>query len=236
MSWRKAAAPDASTTVADAGTRGSTPGDAATPSAEACDDQEHSGEGTYYAADGSGNCSFEPSPQDLMVAAMNHADYAGAAACGACVHLRGPDGEVTVRIVDQCPECAKGDLDLSPQAFDRIAARSRGRVPIRWQYVACAVSGPVRYRFKEGSSLWWTAVQVRNHATPIAKLEVEKNGAFVTVPRLDYNYFVDASGMGAGPYTFRLTDVYGVQVVDRGIALTVAGEVSGTAQLPVCGQ
>ena len=33
-----------------------------------------SGEGTYYDATGAGNCSFDPSPNDLMVAAMNAPD------------------------------------------------------------------------------------------------------------------------------------------------------------------
>ena len=32
---------------------------------------EATGEGTYYAADGTGNCSFESSPSDLLVTAMN---------------------------------------------------------------------------------------------------------------------------------------------------------------------
>lgn len=228
-----AADPDASATVADAGAEPRS--DASAGTSASCDESEHRGEGTYYAADGSGNCSFDASPQDLRVAAMNHVDYAGSAVCGACVRVSGPSGAVTVRIVDQCPECAQGDLDLSPQAFDGIAARSLGRVAIRWQFVPCAVTGSLRYRFKEGSSQWWTAVQVRNHRHAIAKLEVEKNGSFVVVPRLDYNYFVDASGMGPGPYTFRVTDVYGGQWTDRNVALRVASEVGGAGQLPVCG-
>jgi hypothetical protein len=45
------------------------------------------GEGTYYNADGTGNCSFDPSPEDLMVAAMNHADYDNAALCGAFIEV-----------------------------------------------------------------------------------------------------------------------------------------------------
>lgn len=235
------AARDAATSFDDAGVRGDAAAsdagdlpDTGTPYRATCGGDEQRGEATYYDADGSGNCSFDPSPGDLMVAAMNDAEYAGSAVCGACVHVQGPDGEVTVRIVDRCPECARGDLDLSPQAFDRIAPRLRGRVPVSWRYVACAVQGPVRYRFKEGSSQWWTAVQVRNHQHAIAKLEVERAGAFVAVERLDYDYFVDPSGMGPGPYTFRLTDVHGGQLVDRGIALRVAAEVSGAAQLPAC--
>jgi expansin (peptidoglycan-binding protein) len=195
----------------------------------------HSGEATYYDfADGSGNCSFDPTPNDLMVGAMNHTDYAASAACGACAHVVGPNGEVTVRIVDRCPECPQGDIDLSPQAFEMIADLSAGRVDISWQYVPCSVSGPIAYRFKEGSNQWWTAVQLRNHRHAIAKLEVDEGGGFVEVPRLDYNYFVDEGGMGPGPYTFRVTDVYGHELVDTGIVHQEAQIVSGAAQFPDC--
>lgn len=38
-------------------------------------------------------------------------------------------------------------------------------------YVACGLEGPIVYYFKEGSNSFWTAVQVRNHRYPIAKLE-----------------------------------------------------------------
>src|SRR4051812_23385927 len=64
----------------------------------------HTGQATYYnGADGSGNCSFDATPSDLMIAAMNHVDYAASAICGAYVEISGPKGLVTVRIVDQCP-------------------------------------------------------------------------------------------------------------------------------------
>ena len=194
----------------------------------------HSGDATYYAANGSGNCSFDPSPNDLRVAAMNHVDYDESNACGACVRVFGPLGEVTVRIVDRCPECPQGDIDLSREAFAEVAEVSRGRVQVEWQYVPCDVDGAVKYRFKEGSSQYWTAVQIRNHRSAIAKLEYEKSGAFVDVPREQYNYFVEAGGMGPGPYTFRVTDVYGNAIIDERIAFAEAREVSGQAQLPVC--
>jgi len=194
----------------------------------------HTGEATYYSeANGGGNCSFDPTPQDLMVGAMNHTDYANSAICGAYVELTGPNGTITIRIVDQCPECPAGNIDLSPSAFAKIAELIKGRVPISWRIVSPDVSGPIRYRFKEGSSQWWTAVQVRNHRNPIAKFEyLDKNGQFKTVPREDYNYFVESSGMGPGPYTFRVTDSYGTVLTDNGIALKVAGEVAGSAQFP----
>ena len=105
----------------------------------------HTGDATYYDfADGSGNCGFDPTPNDLMVGAMNQTDYAGSNACGSCAHLVGPEGEITIRIVDRCPECKPGDIDLSPDAFAKIAAIEKGRVDISWRYVPCSVSGPIR--------------------------------------------------------------------------------------------
>ena len=160
---------------------------------------EASGEGTYYAATGAGNCSFDPSPNDLMVAAMNAVDYRTAAWCGACLEVTGPDGTVTVRVVDQCPECAEGDLDLSQEAFERIAPLAAGRVPITWRAVACEVTGPLAYHFKDGANPFWTAIQVRNHRYPIATLEALRGDLYFELERLDYNYFVASSGLGVGP-------------------------------------
>jgi len=71
----------------------------------------HTGEGTYYDATGAGNCSFDASPDNLMVAAMNHTDYDNAALCGAYVQVTGPKGVVVVRIVDRCPECPAGHVE-----------------------------------------------------------------------------------------------------------------------------
>lgn len=197
----------------------------------------HTGEATYYVqADGGGNCSFDPTPQDLMVGAMNHVDYANSAICGAYVHIDGPNGSVDVRIVDQCPECPAGNIDLSPEAFDRIAPRIEGRVPITWRIISPDITGPIQYRFKEGSSQWWLAVQIRNHRNPIAKLEFRTaDGQFVTMERQSYNYFVlfgPSQGLGIGPYTFRVTDIYGNTLTNTGIPLTVGGIVSGAGQFP----
>ncbi|MEP7190290.1 MAG: expansin EXLX1 family cellulose-binding protein [Roseiflexaceae bacterium] len=198
---------------------------------------QRTGEATYYnEADGGGNCSFDPTPQDLMVGAMNKTDYANSAICGAYVELSGPNGTITIRIVDQCPECPAGNIDLSPSAFAKIAELIKGRVPISWRIISPDISGPIRFRFKEGSSQWWTAVQIRNHRNPIAKLEfLDTNGQFVAMERQSYNYFIrpgSNQGLGTGPYTFRVTDSYGNQLTDSGIVLKVAGEVAGGGQFP----
>lgn len=200
-----------------------------------CDDEpERAGEATYYDADGSGNCSFDPSPGDLMVAALNAADYDGAAWCGACAAVDGPSGSVTVRIVDQCPGCAEGDLDLSPEAFERISPLAAGRVPITWRFVPCEVSGAMRYHFKDGSNPFWTAIQVRNHRHAIATLEAKVGDAYQAIPRVDYNYFVAEGGLGEGPLDLRVTDVHGIVAEDAAIATGDDVETPGAAQLAAC--
>jgi expansin (peptidoglycan-binding protein) len=193
-----------------------------------------SGDGTYYAADGTGHCSFDASPSDLMVAAMNAPDYATAAWCGACLDVTGPTGHVIVRVVDECPGCKRGDLDLSPQAFTLLSPLSAGRIPITWHQVACPVTGPIGYMFKDGSNAFWSAIQVRNHRYPIASLEARTVSGWHPLTRQTYNYFLDASGLGAGPYDLRITDSFGHVLEDPAIPFAAATAHDGAAQLPAC--
>jgi expansin (peptidoglycan-binding protein) len=209
--------------------------DAAAPSACPNAPLAASGMGTYYDATGAGNCSFDPSPGDRMVAALNAPDYAHAAWCGACLAVTGPLGEVVVRVVDQCPGCKHGDLDLSREAFARIAALSAGRVAIAWHEVACPVTGPISYQLKTGSNADWVAFQIRNHRYAIEQLEARgASGSYQAIARADYNYFVADKGLGAGPFALRITDVHGHVLDDTAIALGADVTRPGGAQLPAC--
>lgn len=192
-----------------------------------------SGLATFYDADGTGSCSFDPSPDDLDVVALNTGDFAGSAACGGCLRVTGPKGSVTVRVVDSCPPCGRNHLDLSEQAFAEIADKIDGRVEISYQAAACAVSGPLAYRFKEGSTRWWTAIQVRNHSVPIAKLEYQRSGAWREMKREGYNYFVDGEGVGDTPggLRLRLTAADGRVVEDAVPGVEAGRTVRGTAEL-----
>jgi expansin (peptidoglycan-binding protein) len=87
-------------------------------------------------------------------------------------------------------------------------------VPITWQEVPCDVAGNIAYHYKDGSSQYWTAIQVRNSRLPIAKLEMKTGGAYADVPRVDYNYFVQASGAGPGNVSVRITAIDGQQLED----------------------
>ena len=195
-----------------------------------------SGQATYYDADGGGNCSFDPSPSDLMVGAMNQTDYYNSLTCGAYVQVNGPKGAVVIRIVDRCPECPVGNIDLSREAFAKIADLVQGRVPITWKIISPALSGPIVYRFKDGSSKWWLAVQIRNHRNPIWQVEFrDTDGLFKALERQEYNYFVEpASHSGPVPesLTLRVTDIYGHVLTDSGIPLVAETSTSGHAQFP----
>ncbi len=173
----------------------------------------------YEAGDGNGACLYGPSG-DLMIAAMNHTDYESAKACGAYVLVRAANGaSITVRIVNECPlPCAPGQLDLSQQAFSRLADLSVGRLPITWTLVSPAASGTLSIRYKSGSSPYWCGVQVIGHRNPVAALEVRTAKGWRKLHRTDYNYFLAPDGDGCGR-AIRVTDIYGERMTIDGIAL-----------------
>ncbi|WP_225096555.1 expansin EXLX1 family cellulose-binding protein [Streptomyces sp. CoH27] len=179
----------------------------------------YSGVATHYAAgDGDGACLYGPSP-DLMVAAMNHTDYEVSKACGAYLLVRTAGGaSVTVRITNECPECAPGQLDLSEQAFAGLGALSAGRIPITWSLLSPGTSDPIAIRYKTGSSRDWCGIQALGHRNPLARLEVRDGGGWRQLTRTDYDYFLSPDGTGCGG-SLRLTDIYGQQLTVDGIAV-----------------
>lgn len=202
-------------------------------------EETFTGEGTYYdiAQFGNfGNCSIENEVfTPFLIGAMNASQYGAADYCGACAEVTGPNGSVKIHIIDQCPECAPGDIDLSPEAFDLIADRIDGRVDISWEVVPCEVrDSPIQFYFKEGSNQWWNAVQIRNHKNRLAKVEYWDGSQYKNIGRQDYNFFLNASGLGVGPFTFRVTDVYGNQIVESDIPFVLTTELEGKNQFPDC--
>ncbi|WP_406514073.1 expansin EXLX1 family cellulose-binding protein [Streptomyces sp. NBC_00161] len=174
----------------------------------------------YAAGDGNGACLFGPSDDDLMIAAMNTTDYESSRACGAYVRVRAASGaSITVRITNECPlPCAPGQLDLSEQAFAKLADPKLGRIPVTWSLLSPHTSGALSIRYKTGSSPHWCGIQVIDHRNPVARLEVRSAKGWRRLPRTDYNYFLSADGSGCGG-AMRITDIYGEQLTVDGIAL-----------------
>ncbi|MEV6181028.1 expansin EXLX1 family cellulose-binding protein [Streptomyces sp. NPDC052015] len=173
----------------------------------------------YEAEDGDGACLFGPSP-DLMIAAMNTTDYETSRACGAYVLVRAANGKsITVRITNECPlPCAPGQLDLSQEAFAKLADLKVGRIPITWQLLSPSTSDTISVRYKTGSSPYWCGIQAIGHRNPVARLEVRTGDGWRQLPRTEYNYFLSADGSGCGN-SIRITDIYGERLTITGIAL-----------------
>ncbi len=196
----------------------------------------HSGEATFYGGGYEGGCAMlDPVSKDYWITAMNLPDYNCAELAGAYLEVTGELGTINVLVTDLLPEGKKGDLDLYTDAFPLIAPVEKGRVPVTWKIIPLdtAADAPLSYKYKVGSTAFWCAVQVRNHRYPIERLEyLNSDGEFVELPRRNFNYFEAQSGLGEGPFTFRITDIYGQVVIDEDIPFTPDEIQQGHAQFP----
>jgi expansin len=175
----------------------------------------------YLLPPAGGNCSYPAPPADGLFVALSPAEYDGAAACGSYLEVTGPGGSVRAEVIDQCPPCQAGHIDLSEKAFAKLAPLAAGLIHVTYQVIADpAVPGPVSLRVKEGSSAYWLALLPINTGNPVASVEVRSaSHGWQELVRADYNYWIAASGMGAGPFTVRITDTLAHHVTLTGIGL-----------------
>jgi expansin len=181
-----------------------------------------SGIATHYVLEGLPNCSYPTPPANGLFVALSPSEYDSAAACGGYLTVTGPSGSsVTVQVIDQCPECASGHIDLSEPAFAELAPLSAGLINVHYQYLTDPpLPGPITMEVKQGSSQYWLALLADNTGNPLASVQVETaSGGWVTLARASYNYWIASSGAGSGPFTVRLTDTQGHTVTVRNIAL-----------------
>jgi expansin (peptidoglycan-binding protein) len=76
------------------------------------------GKATFYdLGGGMGNCSYPKAPANDLFVALGNTQYSTGAACGSYLDVTGPKGTVRVKVIDSCPGCAVGHLDLSRTAF-----------------------------------------------------------------------------------------------------------------------
>lgn len=196
---------------------GGTPACAAPPGSSS-----RSGEASFYdLGGGQGNCSFPNAPADDLFVALGDSEYSQADACGTYLDVTGPKGSVRVKVIDRCPECERGHLDLSRTAFARIADTQQGIVPITYRAAAAPVApGPITVRVKEGSSQFFLAVLIDNHATELDTVRIAGPGESPrSAKRADFNFWIIESGIGPGPFRITMTDVGGRQATATDIRL-----------------
>ncbi|AVT34416.1 hypothetical protein C6361_12970 [Plantactinospora sp. BC1] len=182
----------------------------------------YKGKASHYDGGSSGgNCSLPGPPANRLYAALGSSQYAGSAACGSFLDVTGPKGTVRVMVLDRCAGCTNNKIDLSRQAFAKIADLSAGIVPVRYRAVVDPpLPGPLTFRLKSGVSRYWFAVQVGNHGNPVKSVAVQRAGSsWRAAKRGSDNYWVIDGGMGPGPYSIRVVDVYGHEAVGTGIRL-----------------
>ena len=181
------------------------------------------GEATHYVLQaGGGNCSYPGPPASQLFVALSPAEYDSAAACGSYVRVTGPDGSVTAEVIDQCPPCQAGHVDLSEQAFARIAPLAAGLVRVTYRTVADPpLPAPLSMLVKDGSSAYWLALLPIGAGNPVTSVRVSSAArGSQELTRASYGYWLAPSGMGAGPFTVRLTDSEGHQATVTGVTLT----------------
>lgn len=212
-----------------------------------CDTTWYTGEGTQYggvAGSNGGNCGIYVPEDEFLHCAMNHTQYDSSYACGACVRVFGPLGEITVKVVDRCPECKHGDIDFSTLSFLQIATLEAGRVPIKWQFVPCEEEEKnIKVKFEEGTSQFYFKAIFYDIKYRINQVEYQRqDGTFVPIHREMYNYYVENGGIDEdkskiGPYTFRLTSSEGDTLITDPVEYVAGKEIDLGIQFPLheCG-
>lgn len=179
------------------------------------------GQATHYDLAGpQGSCSYKPPADDLYVA-LGRTQFSDALSCGGYLDVTGPRGTVRVKVFDACPECTVGWLDLSRTAYGKIADPSTGLAKISYRAVPNAPTpGPLSITFVSGSSRYWWAISIDNQANPIATVSAKRpGGSWMTATRTDYNYWLIDHDTGSGPFTIKMTDIYGHTASAAGIKL-----------------
>ncbi len=179
------------------------------------------GMATHYASTDGGNCALPAAPADHLDVALSHDEYGTADACGGYLDVVGPDGSVRVLITNQCPECPVGHLDLSEQAFARIGRLEAGEVPVTYSLVRNPpLVQPIAIRVKTGSSQWWMQIQALDHGNPIARFELATGDGWRSLVHSNDNFWTaENPGPGPGPFTVRITDIFGQTTTIDGIVL-----------------
>jgi expansin (peptidoglycan-binding protein) len=186
------------------------------------------GSASYYTAGRNGMCNLG-TPADGAYAAVGNAEYAGGKGCGTLLDVTGPNGTTRVQVVDLCPSCPAGKIDLGKGAFERIGALSAGIIPVTYATARDPKVGPLRVKVKGGQGHSSLSVVVDNHGNPLSTVELQAGAAFTALQHGEDNTWTGPSGLD-GPITLRISDVYGHQALVPGLALG-QGDFQQTTQL-----
>ncbi|KAI9982582.1 hypothetical protein PInf_008554 [Phytophthora infestans] len=199
---------------------------------------------TYFTGDGTsytlgqvsaGNCNFMYDPGvGSNYAALNNEQWESTHNCGRCAEVSCDDPRCSdttstqiVYIVDRCPECKQGDLDLSPTVFKALTGSDPSRYTIKWKFVDCPVTGNVQYCTKSGSSSSWLAIQPANFANGVASMKIA-NQDVTMVDSCFYYLLNGGSNVDMSAVSVELTSVSG-ETITQTLSLIADNCTEGTS-------
>lgn len=150
---------------------------------------------------------------------MSPSEYKHGAACGEYLEVRGARGKVRVIVVDQCPGCEPGHIDLSSKAFRRIDNYNAGLVKVSYHVVRNPDVPSLTVRVKEGSSASWMALQILNNGNELSSVQLVQSTHLQPLVRTAYGYWLAPQGAGTGPFIVVVRDRLAHRAVVRGIRL-----------------
>jgi expansin len=188
----------------------------------------------------SGNCNFmtAPAAASQNYAAINGAQWDSTKNCGRCAEVSCADSRCKdtttteiVYILDQCPECKQGDLDVSLSVFKKVTGNEPGRYKIKWKFIDCPVTGNLKYCLKTGSNGFWAAVQPANAAAGIKTVTI--NSKATTMVPSAYYYLLEGQ-INLSSVKVSVTSLSGETVTDT-VSLTAGQCTTGKSQFSVSG-
>ncbi|CAI5720850.1 unnamed protein product [Hyaloperonospora brassicae] len=203
----------------------------------AAGDEYFEGDGTSYTLGqvSSGNCNFMsalPTASTNYVA-LNQEQWNSLGNCGRCIEVSCIDDRCTVKnktavvqVLDRCPECKHGALDLSPTVYKEITGLDPHRLKVRWRFVDCPKPESVQVCLKEGSNPNWVAIQPTNGLVGVKSVTV--NGGTMTMLDGAYYYVSTTPNTDLSAAKVAITSING-DVISGTYSLT-AGECTSTNQ------
>lgn len=103
--------------------------------------EAYSGEGTSYSVNGGrgqGHCAVGGNlgHWENYYASLGGSGF-DLGNCRKCIRITGSRGSVVAMVLDSCPSCRKGDVDMSPQALYEATGYRADRKNVNWNFVSC---------------------------------------------------------------------------------------------------
>ncbi|KAJ7176073.1 riboflavin-aldehyde forming enzyme [Mycena crocata] len=92
------------------------------------------GRTTFYDPNGGFGACGSPIQNGDFAVALNPVDYAGGAHCGQNINVQFNGKSINVRVLDRCPGCPPGGLDLTRGAFSALANTDVGVIQTNWNF------------------------------------------------------------------------------------------------------